>query len=58
MRVLEIIWEIFFCSFFSSLFRFFCVKRSDGVTSCPGGSHGSDECVCAISYLAPRLDVS
>jgi hypothetical protein len=38
MRALEIIWEIFFCSF-SSLFQFFffCVKRPDGVLECPDG---------------------
>jgi hypothetical protein len=30
MRALEIILEIFFCSF-SSLFQIFCVKRPDGM---------------------------
>jgi hypothetical protein len=40
MRVLEIIWKIFFCSF-SYLFKFFfffffvCVKRLDSVSGCP-----------------------
>jgi hypothetical protein len=49
MRAMEIIWEIFFCSF-SSLFRFFSVKRTDGVSGRPDGT-----AVCPDGYSGLRL---
>jgi hypothetical protein len=39
MHALEIIWEIFFCSF-ASLFHIFCVKHPDGAPVCPDSDSG------------------
>jgi len=52
MRVLEIIFGKYFSVFFPLFFRFFCVKRPDGVSDCPDGAVVSSERSFSLSGRA------